>query len=341
MSENWADITGWPPYQASTLGRIRNGQTLKILTPYKNTGYHTLKLCREGVQKSWRVHRLIALTFIPNPDDKLTVNHKNHDSEDNRADNLEWATVTEQNRHKRRSCPSALQGSRRVWQCHRETGERLQLYPSVRAAALEVRGANSAAGSICAVAGKKIHNGHVQPTAFGYKWEYDMDDEQLDGECWREVPAGLVRGVEGYFVSDQGRIRNHSGKVGRAYGKAGRYPYFSIRAFQVRAHILVAKVFVPNTEQKPFVNHINGDKADCRAANLEWMTAAENSQHAVDTGLCKTSRAVFSVDTDGDRISYPSTNAASRATNIPQPSIWAAAFGRLLHAGGLQWQFVK
>jgi hypothetical protein len=95
------DIPGYEGfYMASDDGRIWSNRNEKFLAPVKTrTGYYRVSLSVCGAYRKMAVHRLIALAFIPNPQNKPTVNHKNEIKTDNRVCNLEWATNLEQNIH--------------------------------------------------------------------------------------------------------------------------------------------------------------------------------------------------------------------------------------------------
>ena len=77
-------------------GRIRkfNGKELKL--QMNNQGYSFVFLSKNGIHKVMTVHRLVANAFLPNPNNLPEVHHKNHDIKDNRAENLQWTSRSEQ-----------------------------------------------------------------------------------------------------------------------------------------------------------------------------------------------------------------------------------------------------
>ena len=98
ITEIWLDIQGYEGlYQVSNLGKVRNKKG-KVLKPYSTKGYQRVSLYNKG-RRCFLVHRLVALVFIPNPNNKPDVNHINGCKTDNNVSNLEWVTQSENMSH--------------------------------------------------------------------------------------------------------------------------------------------------------------------------------------------------------------------------------------------------
>jgi hypothetical protein len=184
QNEEWRDILGFDgKYQVSSLGNVRNSKTMYQLNPSKtNSGYYEVKLYDQNKNKSihFRVHRLVAATFIDNPECKRTVNHIDGDKSNNAVSNLEWATHKENLRHAHdtglivASDKQRQSASRNIMQnrllakpekrcflidhagCKRE-------FASLKTAAIEVNGVSSGISMCCQ--GKR--NSYK-----GFKWGY-------------------------------------------------------------------------------------------------------------------------------------------------------------------------
>lgn len=111
MIEQWKSITGYiGQYEVSNLGRVRSldrigwngkanhkikGKIKKQFLSCDRVKYYYVSLCKKSKYQQVSVHRLVALHFIPNPENKRYVGHKNSDPLDNHVDNLEWCTAKE------------------------------------------------------------------------------------------------------------------------------------------------------------------------------------------------------------------------------------------------------
>ena len=98
--EIWKEINGYENYSVSSWGRVKNNLTGDVLYQEKHDkGYMRVDLFKEKQRHHLKVHRLVAQAFIPNPDGKPQVNHKDGNNRNNSYTNLEWVTDAENKAH--------------------------------------------------------------------------------------------------------------------------------------------------------------------------------------------------------------------------------------------------
>jgi len=182
MIEQWKDIVGYEGlYQVSNTGLVRslgNGKSYnkshrmpRVLKQNLNLKYCYIMLCKDSKYKCIRVHRLVALAFIPNPENKSEVNHIDGNKRNNNVENLEWSTSKENHAHAKQNGLSHHEGdnnkrSKPIIALSITDGE-LFCYQSINIAA---RSLQISAGGISNVLLCK------QDTYKGYKWIYNNSD---------------------------------------------------------------------------------------------------------------------------------------------------------------------
>lgn len=158
-----------------------------------------------------------------------------------------------------------------------------------------------------------------------------------------------VKGYEDYYlVSSDGDIINKTtghvlqGEVKRM-GYRGVVLSYGEEYKHVLVHRVVAEAFCSKPDGANEVNHINGNKLDNRADNLEWVTRAENLRHAYETGLMPNNavpRAVIATNMDtGEKMTFPSIYKAARFFNISQGNICMCCKGERPYANGYFWEY--
>ena len=349
MSEEvWKKLVDFSNYEISSFGNVRNIKTNYTLTPSIKSGYLNLSLTNNnGDRKSMKIHRLVALNFIPNLLNKETVNHKDHNKLNNKLSNLEWATVSEQNNHKRK-CKKEQQelvSSRPVWRIDKDTNERLEYYKTIRAAAQWIFDNNLTSvkefndGNCIKTKISAVVQGR-RPNTFGYKWEYCNDCEnKYNDEEWKNIPCDFIGGIKGYRISNYGRVKNHKGRITEGHNHESGYLWVSISPKQYLLHRLVAKVFIPNPESKEQVNHKDGNKKNTHVNNLEWCSNVENQIHKVNMGLSNTKK-ITQYDLNMTKIKdFNSQKDASNHLNISHQSINKCCKNKAKTAGGFIFRY--
>jgi len=332
--EEWRDLINYPGYKASSLGRIKTPKNnISNAQPRKSDGYIQVSIKKLGDSRGKMVnlHRLIAEAFIPNPENKLEVNHINGLRYDNKVSNLEWATRHENCNNK--VFAKFVPTNRKLIQ-YTLNNEIIKEWDSVKAVLEHYKYSIKKFRDCC----------HGKTNSYGgFKWKYYDEALKIEGEKWKELDFN-GKTIE---ISSAGRIKGPSRRI--TFGavqdneqhEENGYRYYSSE----RVHRLVMLAFVPNENADSlFVDHIDGNKSNNNLSNLRWVTPSENSQHAhnmkkfVNNGHTK---KVNKYTLEGEFIeTFNSIKEAAISINVSGYAITGAIKRREKGtSGGFKWKF--
>jgi len=339
MNEIWRPIDDYPNYNVSNLGNIKNINTNKVLKINCKDGYNNISLSQKENRKSFKVHRLVALAFIENPENKSDVNHKDKNKLNNNVSNLEWMTRKENNIHRCKDLIITTNKNKPIYRIDKNTDEILEKYNSIEDAALWAFNNELT---------KNTHNGRnsigncitgLSKISYGFKWILEPYDESLEGEIWKPV----LNTIKPYLVSNLGRFKNSSGiiLVNSKLSPSG-YNVVGIDSSVYRLHRIVAITFIENPENKEQVNHIDGNKTNNAVINLEWVTNQENQIHKFKIGLGNNyTRKIGQYDLENNLIKeFNSIVSASKELNIGIGNIKGVLINSRKTAGGFIFKYL-
>ena len=323
---------GW---QVSSEGRCRTSRG-----SITHGTLHPTRYCIVNIRgNSFQVHRLVALAFLglPPSDTAIEVNHLDGNCSNNRVQNLEWATRSQNARHiymnLSRSKRCAV--SRPV--LIRSSGSnKWTRFLSVKLAAEAVGQSSSTVRDRCR---KLAQTG-------GYEYQFAPIQEVL-GEEWqpmKDPTSGIL--VPGRVVSSHGRITQANGGISTGRLRPDGYRKSMIKVGlswrDTAIHRLVAASFLgqPPSAQHSQINHKDGNKSNNAVENLEYVTPAENIAHRCANlkGPHPKCKAVLSraYGTNQEWTYHPSMTHAAKTLGLHHQSISACARGVQKQTGGYE-----
>ena len=329
---------GW---QVSSYGRCCNSHGIISGGNLHPNGYRYVTICGQ----SWAVHRVVMLAFNgpPHNEQAWQVHHEDGDRANNRLDNLDYVTPSQNVLHSyarssRRSNGPAI--SKPVMWRRRGT-EKWTLSPSGRQAAEQLGLTRATVSAVC--------RGKASNREFEIQFQ-EASPSILNGEEWRPMldPASGDQLCK-RMVSSFGRVTSKTGLIGK--GSLGRSGYYftsvtctPVPTRVVAVHRLVAFAFLgpPPCVHLTQVNHKDLDKGNNSADNLEWVSPAENLSHFHANNMFKRRNGKTVLTrvhgSTGVWKWHCSIQSAARATGTNRWNIWKCCNGRSLQTRGHEFK---
>mgnify|MGYP002519906605 CR=1 FL=1 len=337
----WRDVEGFEgKYEVSFSGHLRfaDKKDKKKVKCSQNGNYITALLYHKGNDKPTyvKIHMLVAIAFVPNPEGYTYVRHKNGKLDDNRAENLEWVETKPAQRRRKKIKPT--------------------LKTKSASPILEVSDSEVLEGDVLE---NNVLGGDVPEVKVSDDDSLDGDvseSEVVEGELWKDI-----KGLEGLYKISKGgmvcsfcrkkpkclKARVNSTKNGghmlsyQLRGKDGKKHHKLV-------HMLVAEHFVPNPLSYKFVMHIDGNPKNNNADNLRWTERfvqcrakkSEDYKKLEGKRNLMTTQGVEQYYADGTYInSFKSIAEAAEKTKCSYGSIKKVLDGKESSIGGYVWKY--
>jgi len=341
-------------FKVSNFGRVESMNGIKSYGRRTDEGYMVVG---GNNRKTMKVHNLVALAFIgQKPSSSHTIDHLNNIHNDNREENLVWATASEQVRnsyHRNLNrAPCGVKTSKPVQ--YRSNAEEEWSLPltSVTEAGLKF---NINRASISSACGKPTRR------AGGFEWRFVDTLSSFDGEVWKDfilsehgeigqvVQKNESKSTKNLRVSNFGRVISLKNVISTGAGTRGGYKRVNVRGTKYRVHDLVARLFIgPPPSSKHTVNHLDMNKENNAASNLQWATQSEQVLHSFQCNKNRRSNAparskplIGRKVGDNEWISYNSTCSAARILSLSQQNVNACCLKKRNTTGGYEFEYKK
>ena len=332
----WKVIPSFPKYEINKMGQVRNRKDKKLrkvtVEPQKRVTISLL--LKNGKSIPRLLHRLVAETFLPNPDNKPEVNHIDGNIHNNELFNLEWVTKSENIQH---AFQTGLNGKNigstkavkmftldEVFICEYESVDKAAKDNNVRAQDIS-----------------KCCKGQLEDYGdFIWKYSEQISDEELQKE------HVVLSDFPEYKIYRSGKI--YSVKTHSWITPSNTRPYRRISLTNVQkkkklinVHRLMALAFVQNSYPANYdiVDHIDGDKWNNDPSNLRWCNSKMNANNS---NTKKDTRGVKQYSLADEFIrEFPSLISAQQTTGVKYTSILKACKRDQMSAGGYKWKYVE